>query len=150
MEVFVADLFRLKIEADSRGAFDAKHEGRPVEIKSTSGNRLHGVKRLHFDELFVVKLAWDIQGPSITHVYWMPNPPRSLGQSPSMRRFEETPNRLRKPIRLFPVPQRLKDGMPCYRSLRHLVSPLRKLKAPRTFVDIDTSGVCVQSFSRVG
>lgn len=128
VELLVADLFSLKLAKDDRGPFDAVRAGRRVEIKSTSGPRLNGVKRQAFDEIICVELDWQADGPIVTKIVWIPNPPRSLGATPRSRRFDAQPNRLLRPIRLLPPPQHLADGLPCYRSLRRFGRHLGKKK----------------------
>ena len=123
-ELLVTDLYALIVEPDPCSAFDAKRNGRRVEIKSTAGGRIQGVKRSSFDELFLAKLAWNADGPTVTHIFWMPNPPRKLGRNPGVGRFEDLPNRLLRPIRLVPPPQHRRDGLPCYSSFRPLAVPL--------------------------
>lgn len=128
IELLVADVFGLHLAEDERGAFDAVRDGRRVEIKSASGARIHGVRRAAFDEIIYASLEWHADGPVVTRIVWVPNPPRGLGVAPRCARFDAQPNRLRKPIRLLPPPQRLAGGLPCYRSLRPLSLGLGKKK----------------------
>jgi hypothetical protein len=124
VEQMAADLFGLSLVADPNGPFDALFGGRRVEIKSTSSNKLQGIKRAQFDVLMILRWDWATDYPSVWSARFVSEPPGDLSTHPGVAQFERLPNLLRRPVSLLPVRQRLRDGSPCYRSLRPIATPL--------------------------